>query len=123
MNIKIRFSVVAISVALLWSMGCDRSKTEVSLPPANTFAINGSLREMVLYPDPPPNFPEHEGRTEFMSYCAICHTLKYIAIQPNFPAKTWDAEVSKMIQKYKAPIDSVTAKKITAYLVAIKGKK
>ena len=91
--------------------------------PPNTISVNGSVHELNLYPDPAPDFPEHEGRTEFMSYCAICHSLKYVAMQPDFPAKTWDAEVTKMVVKYHAPIDSVTAKKIVAYLVAIKSKK
>ena len=104
-------------------IGCARSQQEAAQAPENTFNVKGSLREMDLNPAPPPVFPEHEGKTEFISYCAICHSLKYISTQPDFPAKTWDAEVTKMVAKYHAPIDSVTAKKIVAYLVAIKGKK
>ena len=102
--------------------GCKRHEAAVSKNPENTFTINGSVRDMELYPDPPPSFREHEGKTEFMSYCAICHSLKYISGQPAFPAKIWDAEVHKMIAKYHAPIDSVTAKKIVDYLVVVKGK-
>ena len=101
--------------------GCKRHEAEVSKMPENTFTVKGSVREMELYPDPPPAFPEHDGKNEFMSYCAICHSLKYISSQPAFPAKVWDAEVHKMIAKYHAPIDSVTAKKIVDYLVAVKG--
>ena len=112
--------LITCFIALIY--GCKGPEQQVSKGPENTFAINGSVREMELYPDPPPAFPEHEGKAEFVSYCAICHSLKYISSQPSFPAKTWDAEVHKMIAKYHAPIDSVTAKKIVDYLVAVKGK-
>ena len=103
--------------------GCTSKQTDTAPQPENTFTINGNIREMKLYPEPPGAFPEQEGKKEFMTNCAICHSLKYISMQPDFSAKTWDAEVTKMIAKYHAPVDSVTAKKIVGYLVAIKGKK
>jgi hypothetical protein len=103
--------------------GCKQKQPEVYKQPDNTFSVKGSVREMVLYPEAPPEFAEHEGKAEFVSYCGICHSLKYISMQPAFPAKTWDAEVTKMIVKYHAPIDSVNAKKIVGYLVAVKGTK
>ncbi len=68
-------------------------------------------------------FPDHEGKAEFVSYCAMCHSLRYITAQPDFPRKTWEAELTKMVVKYKAPIDSITGKKIVDYLVTIKGIK
>ena len=70
-----------------------------------------------------PQFPDRDGKSEFVSYCSMCHSLKYVTMQPDFPEKTWRAEVTKMITKYKAPIDSVTGKKIADYLVAVKGGK
>lgn len=66
-------------------------------------------------------FPEHKGKQEFVLTCAKCHSLRYILTQPNFPRKTWAAEVKKMVDKFGAPVDSVTAQKITDYLVTIKG--
>jgi hypothetical protein len=39
-------------------------------------------------------------------------------MQPPLPGTTWEAEVSKMIKTYGAPIPEATAKKITAYLQA-----
>lgn len=116
----IRIFLVACFIVLAY--GCKKHEGEVKQKPEYTFTVNGSVREMELYPDLPPTFPEHEGKAEFMSYCAICHSLKYISSQPAFPAKIWDAEVHKMIAKYHAPIDSVTAKKIVDYLVAVKSK-
>lgn len=119
---KTFYILLTICSILMVAFGCNRQKQEVYKQPENTFSINGSIHEMNLYPDPAPDFPEHEGKVEFMSYCAICHSLKYITMQPAFSAKTWGAEVDKMVHKYNAPIDSVTCKKIVAYLVAVKGK-
>lgn len=102
--------------------GCKRQQQpEVNKTPENTFSINGSVREMNIWLET-PEFPEHEGRGEFMSYCSMCHSLKYITMQPDFPRKTWEAEVNKMITKFKANIDSATAKKIVDYLVMVKSK-
>jgi len=123
MNNKAVYILVATCCIALLCYGCRRQKQEAYTPPPNTISINGSVHEMTLYPETPPDFPEHEGKAEFVSYCAICHTLKYVTMQPDFPAKTWNAEVDKMVHKYNAPIDSVTCKKIVAYLVAVKGKK
>ena len=123
MNRKYTIILLAICLNMAFISGCNSKSVDAYKQPPNTFSITGSVREMNLYPDAPPAFPEHEGKAEFMSYCGICHSLKYITSQPDFPAKTWDAEVTKMITKYHAPIDSVNAKKIVAYLVAVKGKK
>ena len=120
MNKKTVYLLLVTCSVLLVSYGCNRQQQEVNKKPGNTFSIKGSVHEMNIYPETPPEFPEHDGKTEFVSYCAICHSLKYISIQPGFPPKIWEAEVNKMIMKYHAPIDSVTGKKIVAYLVAVK---
>jgi len=116
-----KYILIVTCLVVLCIYSC-KHKQEIAKNPENTFSVKGSVHEMDLYPDAPPEFPEHEGKSEFMSYCAICHSLKYITSQPDFPAKTWEAEVNKMISKYHAPIDSVISKKIVAYLVAIKSK-
>ena len=122
--IKIKTGLLLIfCLLIIAAWGCSHKQDDTYKQPENTIKITGSVHELSLYPDPPPSFPELDGKAEFMSYCAICHSLKYISMQPDFPAKTWDAEVTKMISKYHAPIDSVAAKKIVGYLVAIKGKK
>ena len=125
MSKYLRIGILVTCFFALVFYGCNQAPEPVVkiAGPANTLTIKGSVREMDLNPAPPPEFPEHEGKTEFISYCAICHSLRYISSQPDFPQKTWEAEVSKMVVKYHAPIDSVVAKKIVAYLVAVKGAK
>lgn len=115
--------VISASFALA-GIGCGRKEAAAkpdknTTAPQQTFTVKGSVREMTLTPGT-VEFPEHAGKQEFTSYCGICHSLKYISQQPDFPRKTWEAEVNKMVVKYKAPIDSVNCKKIVEYLIAIK---
>jgi hypothetical protein len=120
-SILVIATIVWCSAGIL--SGCKELPREA--PPeklAGTYSEKGSVREMTITPES-VEFPEHEGKKEFISYCGICHSLRYVTTQPDFPRKTWDAEVTKMIVKYGAPIDSLNAKKIVDYLVAIKGVK
>lgn len=63
-----------------------------------------------------PKLAEGEGRAETESFCAMCHSTRYITMQPPLPAATWEAEVNKMIKTFSAPIPEATVKKITSYL-------
>ena len=51
--------------------------------------------------------------------CAACHSLDYIQMNsPFLNAAGWDAEVTKMIKTFGAPIDDAVAKAIADYLKA-----
>jgi mono/diheme cytochrome c family protein len=53
--------------------------------------------------------------------CTACHSADYINTQPRgpkFKKDFWQAEVTKMIKVYGAPIDEADAAKIVDYLVA-----
>jgi mono/diheme cytochrome c family protein len=51
--------------------------------------------------------------------CAACHSLDYIQMNsPFMNAATWDAEVTKMIKAFGAPIGDADAEAIKAYLKA-----
>jgi sulfite dehydrogenase (cytochrome) subunit B len=53
--------------------------------------------------------------------CAACHSADYIKTQPQgaaFKKDFWQAEVTKMIKVYGAPIDEADVGKIVDYLVA-----
>ena len=57
------------------------------------------------------------GRDKVEVNCASCHSLDYI--QGNSPFMNrgvWDAEVTKMIKAYGAPISDADAKEIADYL-------
>ncbi|KOX40027.1 sulfite:cytochrome C oxidoreductase subunit B [Streptomyces purpurogeneiscleroticus] len=49
--------------------------------------------------------------------CQTCHSVDYIATQPPREGKAfWEAEVTKMIKVYHAPIDEADGRAIAAYL-------
>ena len=49
--------------------------------------------------------------------CGACHSLDYIQMNSPYPnAALWDAEVTKMIKAFGAPIDDADAKAIADYL-------
>jgi mono/diheme cytochrome c family protein len=51
--------------------------------------------------------------------CQACHTLAYIPMNsPYLNAAGWDAEVTKMIKAYGAPVDDGDARAIADYLKA-----
>jgi len=65
---------------------------------------------------PGPNLDVVQGN------CGACHSADYIASQPQGPAfkkAFWEAEVTKMIKVYGAPIDEADVPKIVDYLTQI----
>ena len=67
-------------------------------------------------PSVAPKLAEGEGRAETESFCAMCHSTRYITMQPPLPAATWEAEVNKMIKTFGALIPEASTKKIISYL-------
>ena len=57
------------------------------------------------------------GLDKVQGNCSGCHSLDYIVMNSPFPnAALWDAEVTKMIRAYGAPISDEDAKAIADYL-------
>ena len=57
------------------------------------------------------------GRDAVEQNCGGCHSLDYIRMNSPFPnAKLWEAEVTKMIKVFGAPINDADAQAIAAYL-------
>ena len=55
----------------------------------------------------------------FENNCTACHSSDYIKTQPQgaaFKTNFWQAEVTKMIKVYGAPIDEADVSKIVEYL-------
>lgn len=57
----------------------------------------------------------------YLANCVSCHTSRYVTNQPNFPRKVWEAEVTKMVKMYGAPIDEEKQKLIVDYLMTVRG--
>jgi sulfite dehydrogenase (cytochrome) subunit B len=72
----------------------------------------------------PIAFKEGPGLQVMQANCASCHSLDYIVMNSPFLDRAgWDAEVTKMIKVFGAPINDADAKTITDYLAANYAKK
>ena len=59
------------------------------------------------------------GRDKVEANCVACHSLDYIVgNSPFMNRQVWDAEVTKMIKAFGAPISDADAKLIVDYLAA-----
>ena len=88
------------------------------MPDANA---NNPVHTIVL-PHDEPVFPPGTGRDEFITACVVCHSPRYITMQPRFPRATWLSEVKKMLDTYGAHITDEQAVIIADYLFSINGK-
>ncbi|MGC1464607.1 MAG: cytochrome c [Pseudolabrys sp.] len=75
---------------------------------------------VIVFPaaaETPIQLKKADGLDKVEGNCAACHTLAYIPMNsPYLDGKGWDAEVTKMIKAYGAPIDEADAKAIKDYL-------
>jgi hypothetical protein len=112
-----------------WVAGCERGSNVSS--EAHHHNANAKL-ESPLKPDSPihtivmphdePLFPPGPGREDLVTACVVCHSPRYITMQPPFSRTAWLAEVTKMKNVYGAHISDEQVGKITDYLVFIDGK-
>jgi mono/diheme cytochrome c family protein len=79
------------------------------LSPDSNFAVSA-------YPLYPPELAPGEGKQETEAYCALCHSTRYITMQPPLPAATWEGEVNKMNKAFGANIPEEVSQKILKYL-------
>ena len=76
----------------------------------------------IVMPHDEPVFPPGPGRDEFVTACVVCHSPRYITMQPRFSRTTWLEEVNKMKDVYGAHISDEQVLRITDYLFSINGK-
>jgi mono/diheme cytochrome c family protein len=70
-----------------------------------------------LAQEPTIELKKAPGLDKVETNCAVCHSLDYIQMNSPFPdAALWDAEVTKMIKVYGAPISDADAAAIADYL-------
>jgi len=78
---------------------------------AALFALPAAADEPVVALKPGPGLDKVEGN------CGACHSLVYIEMNSTFlNAAGWNAEVTKMIKAFGAPISDGDAKAIADYL-------
>jgi len=82
-------------------------------------AFAGLLAAQAFADEQPIVLKQAPGLEKVESNCAACHSLDYIQMNsPFLNAAAWDAEVTKMIKAFSAPITDADAKAIADYLKA-----
>ena len=94
-------AVVLVGPLAVW--GADQ-KT-ITLPPDNSMAT--------LAPGP--------GMEVTRASCGLCHSTDYIVRQPRSTAQQWQAEVTKMVKVFGAPVNPENEKTIAEYLASAYG--
>ncbi len=65
-----------------------------------------------------PNRAIGEGQAETEGFCSLCHSTRYITMQPPLPAASWEAEVTRLRKTFGAPVPDPPAALIIKYLQA-----
>ncbi|HYC18612.1 MAG TPA: cytochrome c [Pseudolabrys sp.] len=82
-------------------------------------AIGALIALPAVADEKPVQLKKAPGLDKVEANCQACHSLDYIPMNSPFPnAALWDAEVTKMIKAFGAPIDDSDAKAIAEYLKA-----
>ena len=74
-------------------------------------------------PDSDRMFPDGPGSDAINNNCLACHSAGMVLNQPALSKQAWAAEVSKMINNYRAPVAPEDVGPIVEYLTALKGAK
>jgi hypothetical protein len=92
----------------------------IALPPTLAALMLGALTLAVLparADEKPVALKKAPGLDKVEANCGACHSLDYIQMNSPYPnAALWDAEVTKMIKAYGAPITDADAAAIKDYL-------
>src|SRR5882762_6874607 len=119
---KKKSTVLALGLAALVA-GCGHPSNvskEADHSITNARMSDNPVHTIVL-PHDEPVFPPGPGREVFVTACVVCHSPRYITMQPPFSRTAWKGEVNKMKDVYGAHISDEQMSTITDYLVSING--
>jgi len=75
----------------------------------------------IVLPQYTPDIPNGPNVDVYRKDCLVCHTSRYVSMQPRFSKTVWQNEVKKMADAYGASIPEADQALIVEYLVAVKG--
>ena len=88
----------------------------VTLVCASVTPADAEEKPVMLKPGP--------GLDKLEANCSACHSLDYVQMNsPFLDAAGWNAEVTKMIKAFGAPVDDADAKAIVDYLTKNYGRR
>jgi hypothetical protein len=95
-----------------------------SMPLAVRAATPFELKSVKIdLPESDRMFPEGPASDAINNNCLACHSADMVLNQPALSKQAWAAEVSKMINYYKAPVSPQDVGAIVEYLTGLKGVK
>jgi hypothetical protein len=131
---------VALAVGAIAILGCAAEARVISVaqsavqsaPPATSTSIASSastvvgegvtLRSLdVNFPDSGRSFPGGDKADAINNNCLACHSAGMVLTQPRMSRAAWQAEVDRMRNTYKAPINAADVPAIVDYLVTLNG--
>ena len=77
--------------------------------------------QRIVLPQYPPEIADGPNVETYRKDCLICHSARYVSMQPRFSKTVWQNEVKKMVDAYGAPISEADRALIVEYLVAVRG--
>ena len=82
-------------------------------------ALLAAAMALAAAAEKPVSLKQAPGVDKVEANCAACHSLDYVQMNsPFLNAAGWDAEITKMINAFGAPINEADAKIIADYLKA-----
>ena len=113
---SIRSVVIMAMAAGTCLAGQSQQSAKSSLKPAG----NDPVHTIVL-PQFASEIPAGPHVDTYRKDCLVCHSARYVAMQPRFPQAVWEKEVKKMVDAYGAQIPDAEQKEIVEYLVVVRG--
>lgn len=112
-----RFVVIgALAVAM------TSASLSIFADPPTAATADGGIHSLGALPQAPATLPTGPHQDVYMANCLVCHSNRYVFMQPKFTRQLWEAEVTKMAHTYGAPIPPEQRAQIVEYLYAIRGK-
>ncbi len=116
---KIAFVLVA-AAGVTFSVAVQSQQPSSSGPKPAVKGDSNQVHSIVL-PQYSPDIPPGSNVEIYSKSCLLCHTARYVSMQPGFPKSVWQSEVKKMVDAYGASIPDADQALIVEYLVAVKG--
>src|SRR3954464_6150750 len=109
-GIKIALAALAVTVPFLFA-------ADAPVTPATN--ENGVVS--ITLPAIESPLPDAPGQQTITAACVICHTPRYVTMQPKVSRAAWTANVDKMRKVFGAPMTDAQAAEAVDSLVAIRG--
>ena len=110
--------LVALAMGLFAAAAAQQAGN--GAPPKSAKAAKNPVQEISL-PQYPTELPAGPNLDVFQNKCLLCHSARYVTMQPRFSRAVWEKVVKKMVDAYGASISAPEQVQIVDYLVAIKG--